>query len=201
VLICIYTHNVQNTSTDTDQENYCLRLSTRSQATYLYSVWPYSQSHYTLMYSIFADWRLYHLQRYVYHFFQRNSVLTIVIGYTAPPRAGSQISPMWLPSPPLPQHYGPDRTATAYSLVTTSCWSQHTCNAVHRYYTTYAGAPGLLPSAHCLPWQYTYCTIHSGLTWVHGIWCDERDLVIERKIHCILYSYFTLRYTIWWWPL
>jgi len=27
---------------------------------------------------------------------------------------------------------------------------------VYRYYTTYTGAPGLPPSAPCLPWQYTY---------------------------------------------
>jgi hypothetical protein len=60
-------------------------------------LWPYSQSHYTRLYSIFGDRRLYHPQQHVYHSFRRNPICNNTDRYTAPPRTGNLIAPMWFP--------------------------------------------------------------------------------------------------------
>jgi len=78
--------------------------------------------------------------------------------YTAPPRAGSLTTRRWFPLHGTmtlilpPQHSGwwpPQFEVSTYGT---------------QYYTLYGGAPGRLPSAHCLPWQYTYCTSLPDLT-------------------------------------
>jgi len=93
---------------------------------------PYSQSHYTRLYSIFTDRRLYHPQQHVYHSFRRNPICNNIDRYTAPPSTGNLIAPMWPPSTALwPWSYRHSALAGNH-LILKPAQRQHCLLILHR---------------------------------------------------------------------